>query len=225
MHFFVWMKDTWYIFILDILLSALKGCSQVPKGVTCQAFNCALVQCHLTPDPALVTFHPWKRELWPSEEWPLILTGPNGAWRTASDRRQMETQHACKDRRTCAGGQRDTLMEWTGLVWRPEEWWENRGDRPRQGSAYTGNCWDMQVMSVSMFIDPADTEEEASACIRYEQTGLLLAKWRPIIFISWFKNGWNIYCFSQRWQSSTLRSAWILCMYIPPPTLIDSCEG
>lgn len=124
------MKDTWYIFILDILLSALKGCSQVPKGVTCQAFNCALVQCHLTPDTALVTFHPWKRELWPSEEWPLILTGPNGAWRTASDRRQMETQHACKDRRTCAGGQRDMLMEWTGLCGGPRSDGRTAGTGP-----------------------------------------------------------------------------------------------
>lgn len=143
----------------------LRDVVQVPKGVTCQAFSCALVQCHLTPDTALVTFHLWKCELWPLEEWPLILTGPNGAWRTGSDRRQMETQHASKDGRTCAGGQRDTLMEWTGLQCWPEEWRENQGDRPRQGSAYTGNCWDMQVMSVSMFIDPADTEEEASTCI------------------------------------------------------------
>lgn len=157
---------------------------QVPKGVTCQAFSCVLVQCHLTPDMAPVTFHLWKCEPWPLEKWPLILTGPNGAWRTASDRRQMETRDACKDRHTCVGGHRDTLMEWTGLGCRPEEWRENRGDRPRQGSAYTGNCWDMQVMSVSMF-DPADTEVETSTCTRYvQQTGLLLTEWRLICFIS-----------------------------------------
>lgn len=81
--------------------------SRVPKGVTCQAFSCTLVQCHLTPDRALVAFHLWNCELWPLEKWPLILTGPNGAWRTASDRRQMEPQHACKDRHTCAGGHRE----------------------------------------------------------------------------------------------------------------------
>lgn len=56
--------------------------------------------------PWSVTFHLWKCELWPLEKWPLILTGPNGAWRTASDRRQMETQDACKDRHTCAVGHR-----------------------------------------------------------------------------------------------------------------------
>lgn len=102
---------SWNIFILNILWSVL----QVLKGVTCQAFSCALVQCHLTPGTAPVTFHLWKCELWPLEKWPLILTGPNGAWRTASDRRQMETQDACKDRRTCAGGHRDTLIERAGL--------------------------------------------------------------------------------------------------------------
>ena len=36
---------------------------QVPKGVSCQAFSCALVQCHLTPDLTLVTFHLLKGEL------------------------------------------------------------------------------------------------------------------------------------------------------------------
>lgn len=102
------------IFILNTLLSALKGCSPSSQRCYLSSLSCALVQCHLTLDTAPVTLHLWKCELWPFEKWPLILTGPNSAWRTASDRTQMETQDAWKDRHMCAGGHRDTLIEWTG---------------------------------------------------------------------------------------------------------------
>lgn len=83
-----------------------------PKGVSCQAFSCALVQCHLTLDLTLVTFHLLKHELWPLEKWPLILTGPNGAGRTAGDRRQMETHmHVKTDTRVLVHRHWETLME------------------------------------------------------------------------------------------------------------------
>ncbi len=106
-----------------------------------------------------MTFHLFKGELWPLETWPLIFTGLNGAERTAGDRRQMETHiHVKTDTHALVHRHWDTLIEWKALLCRPEEWQENHRDTHRQSSAYTGNCWDMQVMSVSMFMDPADIQ-------------------------------------------------------------------
>lgn len=135
----------------------------VPKGVSCRAFSSVLVQCHLTPVLTLVTFHLLKGELWPLEKWPLILTGPNGAEGTADDRRQMETHmHIKANIHVLVHRHWDTVIEWKTLLCRLEEWQENHGDTLRQSSAYTGNCWDMQVMSVSMFMDPADLQRQIS---------------------------------------------------------------
>lgn len=146
---------------------------QVPKGVSCQAFSCALVQCHLTPDLTLVTFHLLKGELWPPEEWPLILTGPNGAERTAGDRRQMETHiHVKTDTHVLVCRRWDALIEWGALLCRPEEWQHNRGDAHRRSSAYTGNCWDMQVMSVPMFVDLAGIQRQRGTLTMCNQAAL-----------------------------------------------------
>lgn len=130
-----------------------------------------------------MTFHLWKCELWPLEKWPLILTGPNGAWRTASDRRQMETQDACKDRRTCAGGHRDTLIEWPGLGCRPEEWRENRGDGSQAGLGFhrkllrhAGHvCFHVYWPSRHRSGD-----KHMHSLRAQQQTGLLLTEWRLI---------------------------------------------
>lgn len=144
------------------------GVLDFPKGVSCQGCSCGLVQCHLTPDLTLVTFHLWKGELWPLEEWPLILTGPNGAERTAGDRRQMETHiHVKADTHVVAHRRWDTLIEWWALLCRPEESQEHRGHTHThtQSSPFTGNCWDMRVMSVSMFIDQAAIQRQANSHI------------------------------------------------------------
>lgn len=111
-----------------------------------------------------VTSHPtwpwWlftflKGELWPPEKWPLILTGPNGAERTAGDSRPMETHiHVKADTHVLVRRHWDTRIEWSALLCRPEEWQGNPGTH-RQSSAYTGNCWDMQLMSVPMFPCPS----------------------------------------------------------------------
>ena len=52
----------------------------------------------------------------------MILTGPNGAERTAGDRRQMETHiHVKTDTHVLVHRHGDTLIEWRVSLCRPEE--------------------------------------------------------------------------------------------------------
>lgn len=74
----------------------------------------------------------------------------------------METHmHVKTDTRVLVCKHTVPLMEERTLLCRREEWQENRGDTLRQSSAYTGNCWDTQVTSVSMFIDPTLIQRQA----------------------------------------------------------------
>lgn len=120
---------------------------------TVQLCTCSVLP-HTRPDPG--DFSPLHCELWPLEKCPLTLTGPNGAERTAGDRRQMETHiHVKADAHVLATLRHTNRVEGVAL----QAWGvtgEPQGRTRTQSSTYTGNCWDMQVMPVSMFINTAD---------------------------------------------------------------------
>lgn len=120
-----------------------------------------LCACSLSPHtkPDLISAHLWKSELWPEKPLP----GPNDVERIAGDRRRMASNlHAKTDTRGLVHRLWDTIIEWKGLFCRPE-WRENTHTHRAQLTAYTGNCWDVRVMSASMFIVFTDILKQTRA--------------------------------------------------------------
>lgn len=86
----------------------------------------------------------------------------------------------------------------------PEEWRGNHRGAHTHGSAYTGNCWDTRVKSVSRFMVLADIPQKAHTKAAYVQ----------LLFFSLFlsqaqlEKVWATTVLSV-WQSSTwVRSPW-----------------